>query len=189
LPIALILIALAIAIFVAVTMKNYKPEQLPPPDPMRQPRTKGVDAEQSPTGPERHDSSFARIAAVRAIRDPRDAALVLMIAMIQLKGELSATDIQTIQQEAEEMFGSASGDIAARLAAVRISTGGVGYELALSEVKTLLNRSLTAIEKHQLWKAVKNVAEVDGKALQDQLEMLDRTEQALDLIQPEGKAL
>jgi hypothetical protein len=186
-PVALIVIAIAIVIFVIVISKGNNHKSQHPPTPSRLPPNPRKDLD--PTGPDRHDASFARIAAVRAIRDPRDAALALMVALARLEGDVSRDTATVIKQECAQMFGESENSISARLEAIQFSTGGVDYELVLSEVKTLINRSLTALEKHQLWRALKAMSESSGTPSNGQRDMLDMTENAFDLMKPEGKSI
>jgi uncharacterized tellurite resistance protein B-like protein len=134
--------------------------------------------------------SAARISNLRSIKDPRDAALALMLAMAKIKGDFSSLQIETVEANARTIFGYTRGsDISQRMVAARQAIKDTHYELVLAEVKSPLNQHLTALEKHQLWKMLEEIATSDGPMTPEQNEMLSLTEKAFNLVVPNPRSL
>jgi hypothetical protein len=103
-----------------------------------------------------------RIAPLRAVEDPRDAALVLMVLMACEGGDPTREHIAEVQKIAGDTFGFAH-DLPARLAHARfIASRSDSFAQAAALLADIFNKKLTRDEKQQLVGMIRQVAEFEG---------------------------
>ena len=124
---------------------------------MQAQRAAGKDAERVKRARESE-----RIAPIRAIEDPRDAALVLMILMAREGGDPTREHFAEIEKIAGTTFGFAH-DLSTRLAHARfIASRADSFAQAAALLADLFNKKLTRDEKQQLVGMVRQVADFEG---------------------------
>jgi hypothetical protein len=102
-----------------------------------------------------------RTAELRAIDDPRDAAIVLML-LIPRGGDPTGEQISTIEKIALDTF-KFDGELLGRMTQARFIAGRAGgFEQAVKLVFNLLNKRLTGEERRELVTMVSDVARHDG---------------------------
>jgi len=102
-----------------------------------------------------------RIAPLRAIDDPRDAAAVLML-LIPRGGDPSPAQIAEIQDKMRGVFGF-DRDLAARFTHARfLAARADSFAEAAGLFAPLLNKQLTAAERRELVDMIEQIASMDG---------------------------
>jgi uncharacterized tellurite resistance protein B-like protein len=103
-----------------------------------------------------------RIAPLRAIEDPRDAAAILMFLAARAAGDPTREHIETIENILRSVFGF-DRELTERMAQARfIAARADSLEQAAGLFSDLLMKRLTAAERHQLIDMVQEVALVEG---------------------------
>ena len=113
---------------------------------------------------------------MRAIDDPRDAAMILMLLMARVGGDPTREQIAAVEQQARAAFGF-DADLIERMTQARfVASRADGFEQAAGLFGSLFNKCLTLSEKHELIDMVDGVAAVDGpsEAQAEALEVLKR---------------
>jgi hypothetical protein len=117
-----------------------------------------------------------RTASLRAIDDPRDAAMILMVLMARLAGDPTREQIAAIEQEVRTAFGF-DAELTERMTQARfIARQADGFEQAAGLFSDLFNKSLAMSEKLELVAMLEAVASVEGRteAAAEALELLKR---------------
>jgi uncharacterized tellurite resistance protein B-like protein len=103
-----------------------------------------------------------RGAPLRAIEDPRDAAIVLMLLMARENGDPTREQIKAIENIVRTTFGFEH-ELAARMTQARfIASRADSFAQAAALFGDLFNKKLTVDEKHELVEMVEKVAILDG---------------------------
>jgi hypothetical protein len=103
-----------------------------------------------------------RIAPIRAVEDPRDAALVLMVLMACEGGDPTREHIAEIEKIAGTTFGFAH-DLSTRLAHARfIASRADSFAQAAALLSDIFNKKLTRDEKQQLVSMIRQVSDFEG---------------------------
>jgi len=103
-----------------------------------------------------------RVAPLRAVNDPRDAAIILMLLIARENGDPTRDHIATVEKLARTTFGL-DHDLAARMTQARFTAGRAeSFAHGAALFTNLLNERLTPDEKRQLVDMVEHVAWVDG---------------------------
>ena len=103
-----------------------------------------------------------RDAPLRAVDDPRDAAMILMVLMAREGGDPTREQIAAIEGIARATFGFEH-DLPARMSQARfIASRAVGFTQAAVVFADLFNKRLTVDEKRQLVDMVGEVANFEG---------------------------
>ena len=104
-----------------------------------------------------------RIAPLRAIDDPRDAAVVLMLLMARETGDPTREQITAIEKIVRATFGFEH-DLRARMTQARfIASRADSFAQAATMFADLFNKKLTLDERRQLVEMVEDVAELEGR--------------------------
>jgi len=99
-----------------------------------------------------------RIAPLRAIDDPRDAAMVLMLLIAREGGDPTREHIAAIEKIARSTFGFGQ-DFAARMTQARfIASRADSFAQAAALFSDLINKKLTHDEKRELVDMIEEVA-------------------------------
>jgi uncharacterized tellurite resistance protein B-like protein len=117
-----------------------------------------------------------RTGALRAIDDPRDAAIILMLLAVRCAGDPTREQIATIEKIAATTFGFER-ELTERMAQARfIASRADSFEQAAGLFSDLLMKRLTADERRELVAMVEQVAHLDGPlpAQAEALEVLKR---------------
>ena len=102
-----------------------------------------------------------RIAPLRAIDDPRDAATVLML-LIPRGGDPTRAQFAAVQEKVRAVFGFEH-DLADRVTHARfIASRANNFAEAASVFSDLFNKRLTADERRELVDMVEGIAQIDG---------------------------
>jgi len=105
-----------------------------------------------------------RIAPLRAVDDPRDAAVILMLLMARVGRDPTREQIAAIEKIVRSVFGF-DHDLAERMRQARFIAGRAdSFEQAAALFTDLLNKRLTRDEKRQLVHMVDEVAEIDDRS-------------------------
>lgn len=121
-----------------------------------------------------------RTASLRAVEDPRDAAMVLML-LIPRGSDPSPRQITAIEETAGRAFGFA-GDLVARVTQARfIAASAQGFDDAVTVFTDLLTKRLTADERQELIDMVREIAQLDGPS-SGQVAAIERLEQRIGLV-------
>jgi hypothetical protein len=134
-------------------------------------RAQREDAERSAKARE-----AARNAPLRAIDDPRDAAMILMLLIARESGDPTREQIAAIEKMSRETFGFGE-DLAARMTQANfIASRAESFAQAAGVFGDLFNKRLTADEKRELFEMVREVADFEGgsQAHEDALGVLAR---------------
>jgi uncharacterized tellurite resistance protein B-like protein len=103
-----------------------------------------------------------RIAPLRAVEDPRDAATILMLLAARAGGDPTREQIAAIERIVRTTFGFEQ-ELTERMAQARFIAGRAdSFEQAAGLFSDLLMKRLTADERHQLIAMVDEVARVEG---------------------------
>jgi|SRR5215475_5710745 len=102
-----------------------------------------------------------RIAPLRAIDDPRDAAAVLML-LIPRGGDPNPAQIAAVQDRMRMVFGFER-DLAERLTQARfLARRAQSFQEAAGLFSDLFNKRLTTGERRELVEMVEEIARIDG---------------------------
>jgi uncharacterized tellurite resistance protein B-like protein len=105
-----------------------------------------------------------RIAPLRALDDPRDAAVVLMLLMARETGDPTREHIAAIERIVRTTFGFEQ-DLNARMTQARfIASRADSFAQAAALFADLFNKKLTRDEKRELVEMVEEVANFDGSS-------------------------
>jgi uncharacterized tellurite resistance protein B-like protein len=103
-----------------------------------------------------------RIAPLRAIDDPRDAAIILMLLIARENGDPTREQIAGIERTVRATFGFER-ELAARMTQARfIASRADSFAQAAALFADLFNKKLTVDEKRELIEMVEKVAILDG---------------------------
>jgi uncharacterized tellurite resistance protein B-like protein len=104
-----------------------------------------------------------RNAPLRAIDDPRDAAVILMLLMAREGGDPTREQIAAIEKIMRTSFGFEH-DLRARMTQARfIASRADSFAQAAAQFADLFNKKLTLDEKRELVEMVEAVADLDGR--------------------------
>jgi uncharacterized tellurite resistance protein B-like protein len=104
-----------------------------------------------------------RNAPLRAIDDPRDAAVILMLLMAREGGDPTREQIAAIEKIVRTTFGFED-DLRARMTQARfIASRADNFAQAAGQFADLFNKKLTLDEKRELVEMVEAVADLDGR--------------------------
>jgi hypothetical protein len=127
-----------------------------------------------------HSRELERIAPLRAIDDPRDAAAILML-LIPRGGDPTSQQVASIERAMRAVFGFEQ-DLPERMAHARFVAGRAdSFEHAAKLLGDLLNKRLTAAEKHELIGMIEDVARQDGPT-PAQAEAIERLKARMGLL-------
>jgi uncharacterized tellurite resistance protein B-like protein len=124
----------------------------------------------------RRAAARERTTCLRAIDDPRDAAIILMLAMARAAGDPTREQIATIEKLACEVLGL-HGELAERMTQARFIAGRAeSFAQAAGLFSDLFNKHLTAGERLQLVSMLEEVARLDRPCEEQRegLELLKR---------------
>jgi uncharacterized tellurite resistance protein B-like protein len=103
----------------------------------------------------------ARIAPLRAVDDPRDAAAILMLLMARVQGDPTREQIATIEDRLRTVFGFEH-ELAERMTQARFIARQVdSFEQAARVFAELFKRQLTSHERLQLVAMLEEVARIE----------------------------
>jgi uncharacterized tellurite resistance protein B-like protein len=120
------------------------------------------------------------IAPLRAVEDPRDAAMILMLLIARVDGDPTREHIAAVQTSARATFGF-NHDLAARITQARFIAGrATSFEQAAAIFADLFNKRLTVDEKLQLVDMVRQIAKLDGPS-EAQLQAVDALSRRITL--------
>ncbi len=117
-----------------------------------------------------------RTAPLRAVDDPRDAAMILMLLVARIGGDPTREHIAAVERKARSAFGFER-ELTERITQARfIAVRADSFEQAAVMFTELFLKRLTFDEKQQLIAMVKEVAHVEGpsEAQTDAIEVLKR---------------
>jgi uncharacterized tellurite resistance protein B-like protein len=124
-----------------------------------------------------------RTAALRAVDDPRDAATVLMLLIARANGDPTREQVAAIETTVRSVFGL-GGDLTDRMTQARfIASRADNFEHAAGLLSGLIDKRLTAAEKHQLIAMLEEVAALDGPS-DAQTEAIDVLKRRIGLAPP-----
>jgi len=122
-----------------------------------------------------------RIAPVRAVDDPRDAATILMLLVARIGHDPTREHIAVIEKTIRSVFGF-DRDLTDRMTQARfIASRADNFEQAAGLFSDLLNKRLTADERLHLVDMLVDVARVEGPS-EAQTEAIDVLRRRLSLI-------
>ncbi|HEX2726743.1 MAG TPA: hypothetical protein VHN20_13065 [Beijerinckiaceae bacterium] len=120
-----------------------------------------------------------RVAPLRAIADPRDAAIVLMLTVARQRGVPTPEQIAVVERCMREVLGFGADVTERRTAAAFAAEQVVSAEDALDHLAPVLRARLTGAERAELLDMLAQVAAVhDGPTYQQQ-RVIDLTERQL----------
>lgn len=103
----------------------------------------------------------SQIAPLRAVDDPREAALILML-LIPRGGDPTAEQVAAIERNCRSVF-EFHDDLTERLTQARFIAGHAGsFERAAKVFAELFRKRLTTDERQELAGMIEEVAELDG---------------------------
>ena len=103
-----------------------------------------------------------RIAALRAVDDPRDAATILMLLIARAGGDPTREQIAAIESTVRRAFGF-GGEMTERMTQARfIASRADNFEHAAGLFTDLLKKRLSPDERRELIDMLEDVARVDG---------------------------
>jgi hypothetical protein len=120
--------------------------------------------------------ALERNAPLRAIDDPRDAAVILMLLIARESGDPTREQIAAIERTVRATFGFEQ-DLRARMTQARFIAGRAdSFAQAAGLFADLFNKKLTRDEKRDLVEMVEQVANFDGRcaAHEEALDVLAR---------------
>jgi len=104
----------------------------------------------------------ARLAPLRAIDDPRDAAAILMLLVARVQGDPTREQIAMVENKLHTVFGFER-ELSERMTQARfIARQAESFEQAAAVFADLFKRRLTADERLQLLGMIEDVASVEG---------------------------
>jgi uncharacterized tellurite resistance protein B-like protein len=131
-------------------------------------RMGGIDHFQAKSAQRKEEARLAkaresqRVAPLRAVDDPRDAATILLFLVARVSGDPTREQIDTIERLVRSTFGFEH-ELTERMAQARfIASRADSFEQAAAVFSELLNKRLTVEERRQLIGMVEEVAWVDG---------------------------
>jgi uncharacterized tellurite resistance protein B-like protein len=105
-----------------------------------------------------------RLAPLRAVDDPRDAAVILMLLMARVGGDPTREQIAAIEQIVASVFGP-DYDVAERTRQARFIAGRAdSFEQAAGLFTDMFIKRLTREERQQLVRMVEEVAELEHRS-------------------------
>jgi len=108
--------------------------------------------------------ALERSAPLRAIDDPRDAALILMLLIARENGDPTREQIAAIEKSVRATFGFEH-ELAARMTQARfIASRAESFAQAAAQFADLFNKRLTLDEKRELVEMVDQVASFEGRS-------------------------
>jgi hypothetical protein len=111
-----------------------------------------------------HARAAERNAPLRAIDDPRDAAMILMLLIAREGGDPTREQIAFIEKTVQTTFGFEH-DLRARMTQARfIASRADSFAQAAALFADLFNKKLTRDEKRELVEMVEEVANFDGSS-------------------------
>ena len=120
-----------------------------------------------------------RMAALRSINDPRDAATALMVGVAQQRGEITPEQATAIEREMRDVL-SLSDDVTCRLSFAKFAMEQAGhFEEAVAELASLLRRTLTPTEQQELFGMLSRVASVHAGPVPRQTTAIDAVTTAM----------
>ena len=141
-------------------------------------RMGGIDHFQAQSVKRKEDARLAkaraseRIAPLRAVDDPRDAAIVLMLLAARCNGDPTREQIAAVETIAATTFGFQD-DLTGRMAQARfIAARAESFEQAAGLFSDLLMKRLTGEERRQLLGMVEQVAQFEGSPSDAQADAL-----------------
>jgi hypothetical protein len=112
------------------------------------------------------------VAPLRAIDDPRDAAIVLMLLMARVDRDPTREHIAAVEAAARATF-DFDRDLAERMTQARfIASRAANFEHATALFGDLFNKRLTSGEKLELVEMVRGIAKLEGPS-EAQLQAID----------------
>jgi hypothetical protein len=130
-------------------------------------RMGGIDHWRNRSAQRKQEARLAEVreldktAQLRAIDDPREAAIVLMM-LIPRGGDPTSEQIATIEKTALNTF-DFGGELVGRMTQARHIAGRAGtFEQAVKIFFNLLNKRLTTNERRELVTMIEDVARLDG---------------------------
>jgi len=102
-----------------------------------------------------------RTALLRAVDDPRDAAIVLML-LVARGGDPTAEQLATIEHAMARVFDFGSDCVARLTQAQFIARSAAGFDDAAKTFADLFRKRLTADEQRELAAMLRDVARLDG---------------------------
>jgi len=124
-----------------------------------------------------------RIAALRAVEDPRDAATILMLLIARTGGDPTREQVAAIESKVRGVFGF-GGELTERITQARfIASRADNFEHAAGLFSDLLKKRLTTDERRELIGMLENVAAVDGPS-EAQTEAIEGLKRGIGLAPP-----
>jgi hypothetical protein len=112
------------------------------------------------------------IAPLRAVEDPRDAAIILMLLIAKVDHDPTREHIAAVEASARSAFGF-DRDLAERMTQARFIAGrAASFEQAAAILSDLFVKRLTPSEKLQLVDMVRDIAKLEGPSAA-QLQAID----------------
>jgi hypothetical protein len=103
-----------------------------------------------------------RIAPLRAVNDPRDAATIMMLLIVRIGGDPSREQIAFIERTVSAVFGF-DGELGAHMTQARFIAGRAdSFEQAAGLFGDLFTKRLTGDERRELIEMVEDVARIEG---------------------------
>jgi uncharacterized tellurite resistance protein B-like protein len=107
----------------------------------------------------------ARLAPLRAVADPRDAAAILMLLIARTHGDPTREQIATIENRLRTVFGFEH-ELAERMTQARFIAKQIdSFEQAAAVFAELFKQKLTSDERHQLIEMLEEVARNEGPSV------------------------
>jgi uncharacterized tellurite resistance protein B-like protein len=130
-------------------------------------RMGGIDHFQAKSAQRKNEARLAkareseRTAALRAIDDPRDAAIILMLLVARANGDPTREQIATIEQIAATTFGFEQ-ELTGRMTQARFIAGRAdSFEQAAGLFSDLFMKRLTGAERQQLVGMIEQIAQAE----------------------------
>ncbi len=112
-------------------------------------------------------------APIKAITDPRDAAIALMVAAASIRGDMTPEQEAVISRHISETL-DLGDDAEKRFTIAKFAAGQLSSPLdAIEAVKVLLQASVGPDERHQLMTMLSDVASVHGGPSEAQQRFID----------------
>jgi uncharacterized tellurite resistance protein B-like protein len=142
-------------------------------------RTKAVQREENARQAASRES--ARTVTLRAIDDPRDAAIILMLLVARINGDPTREQIQVIENSVHMVFGLEQ-ELTERMTQARfIASRADSFEQAAGVFAERLNRWLTVDERGQLVTMLEEVARLEGPS-HAQVEAIETLKRRIGLM-------
>jgi hypothetical protein len=122
-----------------------------------------------------------RIAPLRAVDDPRDAATILMLLVARISHDPTRDHIAAIEETIRSVFGF-DRDLTERMTQARfIASRADNFDQAAGLLADLLNKKLTVDERRHLIEMLGDVARVEGPT-EAQTEAIESMKRRLKLV-------